>query len=91
MEKSEKTEKSNKVMEGKLSKVNVGDVLTRILAGTIPLKVVVGKIDENYVYVTDIDGVIPLEGGWKFLISTGGEVDEELGWDGKLMTGSYIK
>ena len=75
----------------KLEKVKVGDRLTRMLGGKIPVEVIVGRIDEKFVYTSSADGVIPLEEGWKFLISTGGEVDEDLGWDGLTHTGSYIK
>ncbi len=75
----------------KLAKVKVGDELTRMLGGKIPMQVIVGKIDDIHVFTSSADGIITLEEGWKFRIDTGAEVDEDLGWDGIVKTGSYIK
>lgn len=60
--------------------LQVGDVITRVLAGTIPTKVVVSSIDDTYIHC----------GPWKFLKRTGCEVDEEIGWDGVNHTGSFL-
>lgn len=39
-------------MEPKFKDVQVGDVLTRMLAGTIPIKVVVSKVDSEVITCT---------------------------------------
>lgn len=63
--------------------VKQGDVLIRMLAGTVPLKVKVVKVDENLIHVA---------GGWTFSRATGAEEDPELGWGDKFgQTGSYLK
>lgn len=64
--------------------IKVGDTLTRLLGGTVPH---VGQ-------VTAIDGAndqFIFAGMWTFRLSTGAEIDEDLGWDGRTITGSYIK
>ena len=60
--------------------VKIGDKVIRILAGSIemPLK------------VTDITETRIICGPWEFSRETGGEIDEELGWDG-INTGSLLK
>jgi hypothetical protein len=63
------------------SKLKAGDMVIRMLAGTIPVPVKVEKVEH---------GVIYMHGGWTFLVSTGAEVDGELGWDGITRTGSYL-
>jgi hypothetical protein len=70
---------------GKFDHIKEGDVVTRMLAGTIPMKLNVGFVDEKMIYIGK-----PGEGGWKFLRSNGAEVDEDLGWDGVNVTGSYL-
>lgn len=67
-----------------LKEIKVGDEITRMLAGTIPMNLIVTKIDDKFIYCGEEDE------GWKFDINTGGEVDECLGWDG-INTGSFIK
>jgi len=64
--------------------VKVGDKLTRILGGSIPLEGTVTSIDEA-------KDEFRFNGHWTFRLSTGLEIDEHLGWDGKTVTGSYIK
>lgn len=61
--------------------MKVGDQVTRILADTISMQLIVTAIDEEFIHVG---------GGWKFDKVTGAEIDEELGWN-KERTGSYIK
>jgi len=68
--------------------VKVGDTVTRMLAGTVPMLQEVGKVDETFIYT--FNDRVPLEEGWKFRRSNGAEVDEELGWDGITVTGSYL-
>jgi len=64
----------------KLQLVKAGDVVTRYLAGTIPM-------DLNVVEVTDTLIIC----GWEFDRATGAEVDDFLGWGPPpKMTGSYI-
>lgn len=70
----------------KFGHIKEGDVVTRMLAGTIPMELVVGHVDETMIYIGK-----PGEGGWKFRRDNGAEVDEDLGWDGINLTGSYIK
>lgn len=64
--------------------VKLGDKVTRLLGGEIALPGTVTRIvaEEDY---------FMFNGLWKFRLSTGAEIDEDLGWDGKTITGSYIK
>lgn len=61
--------------------MKVGDKVTRMLAGRIPMTLIVTAIDDEFIHVG---------GGWKFDKTTGAEVDEELGWGNK-GTGSYLQ
>ena len=74
----------------KFGHIEVGDRVTRLLAGTVPMKLIVGKVDDNFIYTATPDGAINIENGWKFRRENGAEVDEELGWDGIKMTGSFL-
>lgn len=58
-----------------------GDPVVRWLAGAIPMPLVVTRVRRGLITC----------GHWKFNRETGGEVDEDLGWDGKGVTGSYIR
>jgi len=61
--------------------LKVGDVVTRMLAGTIPVRLSVSAITDRTITC----------GAWEFDRATGAEIDEELGWGPPpLMTGSYI-
>jgi hypothetical protein len=62
-----------------LDALQVGDKVTRMLAGTIPMQL----------KITQIDDLIHC-GPWTFHRDTGCEVDLELGWDGITTTGSFI-
>lgn len=73
------------------SSLKIGDKLTRVLGGVVEMPVIVGYIDENIFKVGEVDGVISWEDGWAFNKHTGLEIDEDLGWDGISITGSYIK
>jgi hypothetical protein len=62
-------------------KLRVGDVVVRMLAGTLPMKLQVSEITEQLIVCS----------AWLFDKATGAEIDEELGWGPPpLMTGSYI-
>ena len=76
-------------MKLKFGHIKKDDKVTRLLAGVVPMQLIVGKVDETYIYCGSMDGVVSLEEGWKFLRTNGAEVDEELGWDGKV-TGSFL-
>jgi hypothetical protein len=67
--------------------VNVGDRVTRMIAGVIPQELAVTEIKEDRFVC----------GAWEFDLKTGAEIDDDLGWGpptpeepGK-MTGSFIK
>lgn len=62
--------------------LKVGDTVTRMLAGKIPMKVVITQVDDN---------LITCAGGWTFDRNTGVEEDEYLEWGVKFgVTGSYL-
>ena len=72
--------------------MKVGDKLIRLLAGSIPLDVIVGKISDTEFKVGSADGAIGFEEGWTFDRKTGMEIDEDLHWGPKYgITGSFIK
>ena len=61
--------------------LSVGDTVTRMLAGTIPIKLKVTQITPEKI-VCDL---------WEFDPATGAEIDDDLGWGPPpLITGSYI-
>jgi hypothetical protein len=61
--------------------LNVGDVMTRMLGGTIPMKLSVSAITDRIITCS----------AWQFDKATGAEIDEDLGWGPPpLMTGSYL-
>ena len=62
-------------------KYEVGDVVTRMLAGTVPMQL----------KVTKIEGDLITCGWWTFDAETGAEIDEDLDWGPPpLRTGSYL-
>lgn len=65
----------------KLSQLKEGDKITRMLSGIIPMELVITKITETAIFA----------GLWEFDIETGYEIDLDLGWDGKTVSGSFIK
>ena len=78
------------ISKEELSKIKVGYTLERALAGVSPMDVIVGKIDDKFIYCGSADGFISYNEGWKFLKSNGHEIDDDLGWDGVTTTGSYL-
>ena len=58
----------------------VGDIVTRMLAGDIPMKLKITEIDDKFIHC----------GWWKFDKDNGAEIDEELGWTNK-KTGSFLQ
>lgn len=63
------------------SDLKVGDKVTRLLAGSISMRLLVTEVEDKYIHC----------GPWKFNRITGLEVDEDLGWDGETHTGSYLR
>ena len=62
-------------------RVRPGDVVTRMLAGAIPIQLKASSIDDDLIHC----------GPWTFDRVTGIEVDEELGWGPRFgVTGSYL-
>lgn len=60
-----------------------GDIVTRLLAGTIPMSLIVTEVTPT---------LISVGGGWTFDPVTGAEIDDDLGWGPcPLMTGSFLK
>lgn len=63
-----------------LDQLERGDRVMRTLGGEVPMPM----------HVTEVTPVHIFCGPYKFSKATGGEIDEDLGWDGKL-TGSTIQ
>lgn len=62
-------------------KVEIGQKVTRMLAGKIPMEL----------KVTDVTESLIVCGPWTFDLVTGAEVDEDLGWGPPpLVTGSFL-
>ena len=62
--------------------VQVGDVVERRLSVLGPsMRLTVTAVDATCIHC----------GPWTFLRATGGEVDDDLGWDGVHRTGSLIR
>ena len=64
-----------------LRSVKVGDIVKRMLAGSLPMPLKVTEVTDRHICCGD----------WKFRRDTGGEVDEYLEWDGLTKTGSYLE
>jgi hypothetical protein len=61
-----------------------GDVVIRLIAGSIPMKLIVSDVDERFIYCGG-------PAGWKFDRNNGAEVVEEIGWGPESgITGSYL-
>lgn len=72
--------------------LKVGDRVTRMLAGKLPMQMVVREVKEDTVRCAAVqeDGA-EFEGDWEFDRETGCEEDHELGWGRKFgVTGSFI-
>jgi hypothetical protein len=63
-----------------LKEIKEGDEVMRVLAGVHPMHLRVTAVDAQHIHC----------GPWKFDRRTGGEVDEQLEWDG-VRTGSYLE
>jgi hypothetical protein len=63
-----------------LGALRVGDTVTRMLAGVVPMQLRITAMDDSLITC----------GAWTFNRSTGGEVDADLGWDGVCHTGSFL-
>lgn len=62
--------------------VQVGDVVTRLLGGSIPMRLQVTDLDDELIHC----------GGWTFDRDSGFEVDEDLGWGLRYgITGSFLE
>lgn len=62
--------------------VGPGDQITRMLAGTIEMTLVVERVDDKLIYA---------KGGWMFDRQTGVEEDPDLGWGvASGVTGSFL-
>jgi hypothetical protein len=61
--------------------MKVGDTVHRMLGCELDMPLRVTDITEEHVVC----------GPWKFRRDTGGEVDEDLDWDGIRRTGSYLQ
>lgn len=60
--------------------VEVGDVVLRLLAGVIPMSLIVTKVDDKLIYcgTDDAPGTMEPVHGWTFDRDTGVEVDEDI-------------
>ncbi len=63
------------------SQLKVGDPVIRMMAGTLPMDLKVSKVSDTIIYC----------GPWEFDKTTGGEIDSYFGWDGKTVTGSFLR
>lgn len=64
--------------------VKVGDLVVRLLAGELPMELVVTDVSDEVI-------VCGGPAGWRFDRATGIEVDEELGWGPQFgISGSYL-
>lgn len=69
--------------------VKVGDVVTRLLAGEIPMKLTVTSVTETLIWCGPEEDT-PAQ-GWSFDRRTGAEVDDFLCWGPVYgRTGSYL-
>lgn len=74
------------------SELKVGDRVTRLLAETALMELVVTKVDDELIYC-GVPGTPMMnpEHGWTFDRKTGYEVDEDLSWGpGHGITGSRL-
>jgi len=80
-----------KQLKTSFTDVKEGDTVIRMLGGKIPMELIVGRVDDTFIYTKSPDGKVKLSEGWKFRRDNGAEVDADLGWDGITKTGSYLK
>lgn len=68
--------------------LKAGDKVTRMLAGTVPMRMKVLKIDDTLIHCGAVNSGIS---GWTFDRATGAEVDEDLHWGPAYgITGSFL-
>lgn len=71
--------------------VKVGDIVSRSIGGLKPHDIIVGEITDGIIYAGNhVVGTTKKEGAWGFRVANGAEVDEDLGWDGIKVTGSFL-
>lgn len=63
-----------------LSTVQVGDTVVRMLAGSLPMQLVVTEVTPERIKCGD----------WEFSRRNGAEIDDFLGWN-ESRTGSYLR
>ena len=69
-----------------LKEVKPGDKIVRMLAGTIPMELIVTEVTETEILCGARDE------GYLFDRKTGAEIDEEIGWGPPpKITGSYLR
>ena len=72
--------------------LKVGDKVVRMLAGTLPMELVIIKVKGNLLYCDSEPSIITDGHYWTFDRESGAEVDDDLGWGPKYgITGSYLR
>lgn len=78
---------SKPVPDGNFYHVKVGDTVTRLLGGQLPMKLKVDKVEGDLIYCYASGP----EDAWTFDRATGAEVDLDLRWGPQFgITGSYL-
>lgn len=75
--------KYRQLLPQELLQISTGDTVIRVLGPLemgVEMLLKVSQVTQNTIHC----------GSWIFKITTGGEVDEELGWDGVTKTGSML-
>ena len=71
--------------------LKVGDKVTRMLAGTVPMELLVVEVLDDKVKCDTPEHFIKDGQYWEFDRDTGTEIDEDLGWGpAHGVTGSYL-
>lgn len=79
-------------MKDWIKELKVGDTATRMLAGKLPVKMVVREVKDDRLVMDAVEkeGVI-FNGGWEFCRNTGAEIDDYLRWGPEYgATGSFL-
>ena len=73
--------------------MQTGDKVVRMLAGTVPMDMVVTKIENGVITCAAVQpNGSQFDGGWTFDEATGAEIDHELSWGPQYgATGSFLK
>lgn len=77
------------IIGGNFEHLKRGDKVTRMLAGVIPMPMVVSAVTQKHVVCEVADDPAGAGIRWTFSRRNGAEIDEELGWD-ENNTGSYL-